>query len=183
MKEIRLHGRGGLGTVKAAEILVHAAVMSGKYGNSIPFFGFERQGAPVTAFVRIDEKPIRPKNQVHNPNCVVVLDPNIMYATDVFVGIKNDCTFILNTTRDVGEIEIPPAVGTIGLVDATSIALETLNRPITNTIMLGALIKTTGMLDINYLIDRVGQLFGAKNIEAVKKGYEMTRVYAGGGGQ
>ena len=63
MKEIRLHGIGGLGTVKAGEMLVHATVADGKFGNSIPFFGFERQGAPVTSYVRLDDKKIRPKNQ------------------------------------------------------------------------------------------------------------------------
>ena len=67
MKEIRLHGIGGLGTVKAGEMLVHAAVASGKYGNSIPFFGFERQGAPVTSYVRLGDEKIRPKNQVYHP--------------------------------------------------------------------------------------------------------------------
>lgn len=65
MKEIRIHGRGGMGAVKAAEALVYAAVMDGKYGNSIPFFGFERQGAPVTAFVRISEEPIRQIGRAH----------------------------------------------------------------------------------------------------------------------
>jgi 2-oxoacid:acceptor oxidoreductase gamma subunit (pyruvate/2-ketoisovalerate family) len=64
MKEIRLHGRGGMGTVKAAEVIVNAKVLSGGYGNSIPFFGFERQGAPVTSFLRLDEKPIRPTNPI-----------------------------------------------------------------------------------------------------------------------
>ena len=73
MKEIRLHGIGGLGTVKAGEMLVHAAVASGKYGNSIPFFGFERQGAPVTSYVRLGDEKIRPKNQVYHPNCTLVL--------------------------------------------------------------------------------------------------------------
>lgn len=177
LTEIRLHGRGGLGTVKAAEILVYAAVMSGGYGNSIPFFGFERQGAPVTSFVRISDRPIRPKNQVYNPDCVVVLDPTIMNAVDVFEGIKTGSTLVLNTAQELAEISIPEKVKKIGLVDATSIALELLNKPITNTIMLGAFIKTTDLVDLGMVLDRVEQLFGEKNVEAVKKGFESTKIY------
>lgn len=177
MKEIRLHGRGGLGTVKAAEILVYAAVRSGKYGNSIPFFGFERQGAPVTSFVRIGDKPIRPKNQVYNPHCVVVLDPTIMNAVDVFEGITEDSVFILNTKESIENIEIPSKVSKVGLVDGMGIALKLLGRPITNTIMLGAFVKTTGWVNLDYVMERVREFFGEKNVEAVKKGYEMTQVF------
>lgn len=176
MKEIRLHGRGGLGTVKAAEILVYSAVMAGGYGNSIPFFGFERQGAPVTSFVRISDKPIRSKNQVYNPDCVVAFEPSIMNAVDVFEGIKEDSVFVLNTGEDISKIDIPNRVTQIGLVDATAIALKLLNRPITNTTILGSLIKTTGIVDLDLVLKRVGQLFGEKNIEAVRQGFEKTQV-------
>ena len=107
MKEIRIHGRGGMGAVKAAEALVYAAVMDGKYGNSIPFFGFERQGAPVTAFVRISEEPIRPKNRVYHPDIIIVLDPTIMNAVNVFEGVKEGGILVLNTTHDPKDMEIP----------------------------------------------------------------------------
>lgn len=176
MKEIRLHGRGGFGTVKAAEILIYSAVMAGGYGNSIPFFGFERQGAPVTSFVRISDKPIRPKNQVYNPDYVVVLEPTIMNAVDVFEGMREGSAFILNTTLEPDEVKVPPEVKSVGTVDATSIALELLGRPITNTIMLGSLIKATGVVRLDYVLERVEELFGQKNVEAVKKGYELTKI-------
>ena len=176
MKELRLHGRGGLGTVKAAEILVYSAVMAGRYGNSIPFFGFERQGAPVTAFVRIADTPIRPKNQVYNPDYVAVLDPTIMKAVNVFEGIKEGSAFILNTSLDISDISIPPEVKTIGLVDATTIAMELLGKTITNTIILGSLIRTTGIVELDFVLKRVEELFGKLNVEAVIKGYELTKV-------
>ncbi len=176
MKEIRLHGRGGFGTVKAAEILVYSAVMAGGYGNSIPFFGFERQGAPVTSFVRISDKPIRPKNQVYNPDCVVVLEPTIMNAVDVFEGMREESTFILNTKLEPSEIKVPSEVKRIGAVDATSIALELLGRPITNTIMLGSLIKVTEIVKLDYVLERVEVLFGQKNVEAVRKGFRLTEI-------
>lgn len=177
MIEIRLHGRGGLGTVKAAEILVYAAVMAGGYSNSIPFFGFERQGAPVTSFVRISDKPIRPKNQVYNPDCVVVLEPTIMNAVDVFEGIKEKSTLVLNTAMTPEQINIPDKIKKIGIVDATSIAIELLGKPITNTIMLGSMVKSSNIVSLDLILKRVEELFGAKNVEAVKKGYELTRVY------
>ena len=88
MKEIRLHGIGGLGTVKAGEMLVHATVASGKYGNSTPMFGFERQGAPVTSFVRLSNEKIRAKNQVYNPDCTLILDPSLLISAPVFEGMK-----------------------------------------------------------------------------------------------
>lgn len=178
MKEIRLHGRGGLGTVKAAEILVHSAVMDNKYGNSIPFFGFERQGAPVTAFVRIDEKPIRPKNQVYNPNAVIVLEPTIMNAVNVFEGITDGAVFVLNTTMNIDELVIPEEVKTIALIDATNLALSHLGKTITNTIMLGAFIKATGWVDLDLVVERVRELFGDKNAEVVKLGYDLTTVHS-----
>ena len=102
MKEIRLHGIGGLGTVKAGEMLVHAAVASGKYGNSIPFFGFERQGAPVTSYVRLGDEKIRPKNQVYHPNCTLVLDPSLLISAPVFDGLTENSYFIVNTTAENG---------------------------------------------------------------------------------
>ena len=95
MKEIRLHGIGGLGTVKAGEMLVHAAVASGKYGNSIPFFGFERQGAPVTSYVRLGDEKIRPKNQVYHPNCTLVLDPSLLISAPVFEGLTENSFFMM----------------------------------------------------------------------------------------
>jgi pyruvate ferredoxin oxidoreductase gamma subunit/phenylglyoxylate dehydrogenase gamma subunit len=176
MKEIRLHGRGGLGAVKAAEALVYAAVMDGKYGNSIPFFGFERQGAPVTAFVRINEDPIRPKNRVYNPDIVIVLDPTIMNAVDVFEGIKEDSIFIVNTSQDISSLNIPANVKTVAAVDATKIALELLGRPITNTVMLGAFVKASGLVSLERVMEKVEELWGNKNREAVIKGFEEVDI-------
>ena len=166
MKEIRIHGRGGMGAVKAAEALVYAAVMDGKYGNSIPFFGFERQGAPVTAFVRISEEPIRPKNRVYHPDIIIVLDPTIMNAVNVFEGVKEGGILVLNTTHDPKDMEIPKNI--------TKIALDMIGRPITNTVMLGAFCKATGLVSVDEVAKKVEELWGAKNKEALYKGYEAA---------
>jgi pyruvate ferredoxin oxidoreductase gamma subunit/phenylglyoxylate dehydrogenase gamma subunit len=176
MKEIRIHGRGGMGAVKAAEALVYAAVMDGKYGNSIPFFGFERQGAPVTAFIRISDEPIRRKNRVVNPDIVIVLDPTIMNATNVFEGICDDSVLILNTKQDISALNIPPQIKMTALVDATAIALDTIGRPITNTAMLGALCKATGLVSIDQVAKKVGELWGDKNVDSLYQGYEQATV-------
>ena len=116
MKEIRLHGIGGLGTVKAGEMLVHAAVASGKYGNSIPFFGFERQGAPVTSYVRLGDEKIRPKNQVYHPNCTLVLDPSLLISAPVFDGLTENSYFIVNTKAENGaDLVKNPEIKTLAL--------------------------------------------------------------------
>ena len=174
MKEIRIHGRGGMGAVKAAEALVYAAVMAGKYGNSIPFFGFERQGAPVTAFVRISEEPIRPKNRVYHPDIIIVLDPTIMNAVNVFEGVKEGGILVLNTTHDPKDMEIPKNIASVTVVDATKIALDMIGRPITNTVMLGAFCKATGLVSVDEVAKKVEELWGAKNKEALYKGYEAA---------
>ena len=174
MKEIRIHGRGGMGAVKAAEALVYAAVMDGKYGNSIPFFGFERQGAPVTAFVRISEEPIRPKNRVYHPDIIIVLDPTIMNAVNVFEGVKEGGILVLNTTHDPKDMEIPKNIASVTVVDATKIALDMIGRPITNTVMLGAFYKATGLVSVDEVAKKVEELWGAKNKEALYKGYEAA---------
>lgn len=177
MEEIRLHGRGGLGCVKAAEVLVYAAVKEGKYGNSIPFFGFERQGAPVTAFLKISDQPIRAKNRVYEPNIVVVLDPTIMNAVNVFDGIKEGGMLILNTKQSKDTLTLSDKVKTLALVNATDISLELLGKPITNTVMLGAFCKATGIVGLDGVAEKVMELWGAINVEALQKGYEMAEIY------
>jgi 2-oxoacid:acceptor oxidoreductase gamma subunit (pyruvate/2-ketoisovalerate family) len=177
LKEIRLHGIGGQGTVRAGELLVNAAVMDNKYGNSIPFFGFERQGAPVTSFVRLDDKPIRPKNQVYNPNCIIVLDPTVMNAVNVFEGLKEDSVFVINTAvENVSDLKFPDTIKKVAMINATGLALEILKRPITNTIMLAAFAKATGWVNTQYLEEMVAESFGEKNRLAFKAGLENTRV-------
>ena len=163
-----------MGAVKAAEALVYAAVMDGKYGNSIPFFGFERQGAPVTAFVRISEEPIRPKNRVYHPDIIIVLDPTIMNAVNVFEGVKEGGILVLNTTHDPKDMDIPGNIASVTVVDATKIALDMIGRPITNTVMLGAFCQATGLVSLDEVAKKVEELWGTKNKEALYKGYESA---------
>lgn len=178
MKEIRLHGIGGLGTVKAGEMLVHATVAAGKYGNSIPFFGFERQGAPVTSYVRLGDEKIRAKNQVYHPNCTLILDPSLLVSAPVFEGLTEDSYVILNTrAEDAPSLIKDPKVRCLAWLNATPIALEMLGRPITNTIMLGAFLRATGWVDKEELEKVIGKFFGEKNIAAFRRGYDEVNLH------
>lgn len=176
LPEIRLHGRGGQGVVKAAEIIVSAAVAEGLYGVSVPFFGFERQGAPVAAFLRLSTKPIRPKTQVYRPDCVVVLDETLLKATDVFQGVRPGGYCIVNTRKKASELAVPENITTVGTVDATGLSLNILgaNRP--NTVMLGSFAVATGWVGVHTLADYAAGFFGEKNREAVLAGASKLDV-------
>lgn len=178
MKEIRLHGIGGMGTVKAGEMLVHATVAAGKFGNSMPFFGFERQGAPVASYVRLGDQKIRAKNQVYHPDCVIIQDPSLLISTPVFEGLKEGSYVILNTkSENPKDLVTSPNVKCLAYLDATSIAIEMIGRPIPNTIVLGAFVKATGWVDKEQLEAVIRDKFGEKNVEAFRRGYDEAKLY------
>lgn len=180
MKEIRFHGRGGQGTVVASQVLVNAFAIEGKYGAAIPFFGFERRGAPVSAFVRLDDKPIRIKTMVYYPDAVMVLDSTLRKAVNVFEGIKGDQIVIINEKRDPSLLALPPDVTKVGVVNATGIALEVMGVPIANTAMLAAFAATTGWVRLDSVLASFERYFKGKvlagNIEAAKVAYDATKV-------
>jgi pyruvate ferredoxin oxidoreductase gamma subunit/phenylglyoxylate dehydrogenase gamma subunit len=165
-----------MGTVKAAEIIVWAKVLNGGYGNSIPFFGFERQGAPVTAFVKLDDKPIRPKTQVYTPDCLIVLDPTIPNAVDVFEGVKDGGVLVLNTGEKAAEVEAPDAIKTVAVVNATDLALERFGKAITNTAMLGAFIKATSWVALEPVLSKVEEYWGKENAALVTEAHDLTEI-------
>ena len=178
---IRIHGRGGQGSVTSAELLAQAAIYEGKYAQAFPSFGPERRGAPVQAFIRIDnQKPIRVRAGVTKPDIVMVLDPSLLNIVDVFSGLKEGGTLIVNT-RDSFE-DIKEKFGTnwkTAIIDATTIARELLGIPIVNTTMIGALVKATGIVELESLIEPLKKRFGhlaEKNINSMKKAYEETSV-------
>lgn len=178
MKEIRLHGIGGQGTVKAGEMLVVATVLDGNSGNSIPFFGFERQGAPVTSFVRLDKQLIRPKNQVYNPNCVVVMDATVMNSRDVFEGIQEDTYLVINTDAEtVEELNLPERVKHVAMVDGTKIALDIIKRPLPNTVMLAAFSRLTDWVSEDSMRQVVADQFGKSNEDAFNEGLNQVKIY------
>lgn len=172
MIEIRFHGRGGQGAVTAAEVLAKAAFEDGKYAQAFPFFGVERRGAPVMAFTRIDDKPIRRRYQVYNPNQVIVLDDGLLNVVDVFSGTTDDSGIIINTTEKSHKTK-----DNVSLIDATGIALENLGVPIVNTVMLGSFSKKTGIVSLDSIIKIIKETFpgkvGEKNAKAAEIAYNQ----------
>lgn len=179
MKEIRIHGRGGQGAVVAARIMVIAFVREGKWGSGFPTFGAERRGAPVMAFVRLDDRPVRERSRVYYPDCLVVIDPQLVRSTSIFDGIKRGGVLVLNAAEPVRE-KPHQNLGIIGFVDATKIGLEEVGMPITNTCMLGAFARTTGWVQLDSILSSLEEYFSGdilkKNQRCVERGFGETEV-------
>ena len=178
--EIRWHGRGGQGAVTSAELLAQAAINEGKYAQAFPSFGPERRGAPVSAFVRISNEQIRIRAEITEPDVVVVLDPSLLRMINVASGLKDGGTFVINTRKPAGEIRAEFGIKQrLATVDATKIAREILGVPITNTTMIGALVKATDAVNLESLVNPVNERFrrlADRNINAMKRAYEETIV-------
>jgi pyruvate ferredoxin oxidoreductase gamma subunit len=179
--EIRWHGRGGQGAVTSAELVAQAAISENKYAHAFPSFGPERRGAPVLAFVRISSRePIRIRAEITQPDIVVVLDPGLLGIVNVTSGLKENGMLVINTRKSFAEIEAKfKTKCKLAKVDATSIAKEILGIPITNTTMVGALVRASGVVKLESLLEPLGQRFGRlaeRNIKAMQKAYEETQV-------
>ena len=179
--EIRWHGRGGQGAVTSAELVAQAAISEGKYAHAFPSFGPERRGAPVLAFVRISSRePIKIRAEITQPDVVVVLDPGLLGIVNVASGLKENGMIIINTKKSFPEIEAKFKPGfKLAKVNATSIAKEILGIAVTNTTMVGALVKATGVVKLESLLEPLGQRFGRlaeRNIKAMQKAYEETQL-------
>jgi pyruvate ferredoxin oxidoreductase gamma subunit len=177
MVELRFHGRGGQGAVTSAELLALTAIDQGKYAQAFPSFGPERRGAPVVAFARIDDKPIKMRVAVREPNYVVVLDPSILKIVNTSDGMPAEGGVqIVNTSRTAAELRKDFGLkGKIVTVNANHIAAEEIGRVITNTTMLGALIKATGIVEVEGIIEQLKVRFGRiaeGNIKALRRAYE-----------
>jgi len=180
MMEICIYGRGGQGGVTLAELVAHAAIQGGKHAQSMPAFGPERRGAPVLAFLRVnDTERIKIRTEIAEPEVLVVLDPGLLQVGDVVSRLKKDGTAVVNTKKSHDEMKSEIGVERLATIDALSMAKEILGLPIVNTTMLGALIKATEVVTLESLEDPLKERFGkvaAKNIEAMRKAYEETVV-------
>lgn len=179
LTEIRWHGRGGQGVVTAGKMLAKVALDSGQYFQAFPDYGPERAGAPIRAFTRVSPEPIHKHCQIQRPDIVLVLDPTLLEAVDVADGLHEDGVLLVNTEESPARVRemVGFKTGKVFTVDATKIALETLGREITNTPMLGALVKATGILTVDDLIGQTRKQFGDKfgteivnrNVDAIKR--------------
>ncbi|MGO9005420.1 MAG: NADH-dependent phenylglyoxylate dehydrogenase subunit gamma [Beijerinckiaceae bacterium] len=182
MYEVRLHGRGGQGAVMAAGMLAAGLVAEGKFAVAIPSFGFERRGAPVVAFLRSDEREIRRMTNITYPDCVVCIDPTVARSVDIFSGLKPGGALVQTTGKPLSELAVPDAVGVVGLIDAVRIAIEIFGRPITNTLMLGAFARTTGVVSLDALKQAVSESDFRdagleQNMTALERGYRETQIH------
>ncbi len=180
MSEVRFHGRGGQGVVTTSKILANAFARVGQFGASFPMFGFERRGAPVTAFGRFSDKPVREKTQIYNPDILVVLDPSQKASELVFQGLLPESMLLLNDTDTTTRIA-HENLKRFALIDANKIALEEIGLAIPNTVIVGAFAKMSGLLDVEPCCDALEDYFsGSKlsaNIVCAKRGFEEVEIF------
>jgi pyruvate ferredoxin oxidoreductase gamma subunit len=183
MFQIRFHGRGGQGAVTAAELLSVAAFNGGQYAQAFPSFGSERMGAPVAAFCRIAEHPIRTREPVITADAVVIQDATLLHAVEVFQGLRESGWVLVNTARDVaalglGDLEQRMPAGHVRAVPATELAKIHMGRPLPNAVLLGALAALTGTVSLACLHGAIRSRFeGAvadANVAAATAGYDCV---------
>jgi 2-oxoacid:acceptor oxidoreductase gamma subunit (pyruvate/2-ketoisovalerate family) len=180
--EVRWHGRGGQGAWTASELLARAAIAEGKHIQSFPEFGPERMGAPVTAFTRISTEPIKIHCAVYNPDVVAVLDPTLLKTVKVADGLNEEGGSIIVNTKNSPE-ETRKMLGTdkgkVWTVQASEISLKTLGMPITNTAMLGAVARVTGIVSLETVEKMIKGRFkpevAEKNFAVVKEAYQEAK--------
>ncbi len=161
----------------AAELIATAAFKSGVYSQAFPAFGVERRGAPVQAFVRFSDEKIRLRSQIYEPDYIIVQDSSLIADVNVFSGLKEGSIVLVNTDKDTVE-DVPDGVNLI-TIDATSLALEILGLPITNTTLMGAFAAATGEIGLEALEEALSERFSGslaeKNIAAARRAYELIQ--------
>lgn len=163
MYEVEFIGRGGQGAKTAAEIVARQAIKKGLWVQSFPDYGPERKGAPVRAFTRTSDKPIRGCSNEANPDIVVVIDPTLVSLNGTFFNLKKDALLIVNTAESAEQIKKEIGFdGKVYTLDATRIALENFKKPITNTPMLAAFAKASGLMTKEELEQEITEEFGKK---------------------
>ncbi len=183
--QIRWHGRGGQGAKTAAGMVAEVAVGAGRHAQGAPEYGAEREGAPIKAYTRISEKPIRVHDAIYYPDVVVVLDETLLESESVDEGLTEDGILLVNTKDSPAQIRQRLALEgrKVYTIDATGIALEEIGRPIPNTVMIGALVKVTGAVDVKDIEKSIRKKFGEKlsegvlqgNIRAVERAFKDVR--------
>ncbi len=179
MLEVRFHGRGGQGAVTASRILAAAFVSIGRYGASFPMFGFERRGAPVVAYGRFGDEPIRLKTAIYTPDVLVVLDPSQKDSPAVWNGLSQNGVLVLNSReliKDGKSENLKKACS----IDATGISLEEIGRDMPNSCILGAFAAATGIIGIEPIITGLADYFQGKKLEAnvrcARRGFEEAKI-------
>ena len=178
MKEVKIFARAGQGAITTAAILGEALFYENKYAYAFPHFGAARMGAPMNAFVRFDDKPIRRRSQIYEPDYIIVIDPTLIESQKCFRNLKKGAKAVVA----VREKTIIPEVknAEIKTLPAEKIAMDIIGRPFANTILVGAFAKITSAISLEAVLKAVEERFKSKpqilqkNLDAVKKGYESV---------
>lgn len=185
MFQVRIHGRGGQGVVSAAEMLSMAAFGEGRFAQAFPSFGSERMGAPVMAFCRIDDREIRLREPVMEPDALIVQDPTLLHQVDLFSGLSANGFILINSTRSFEELGIAEFVGRfpaghVRTVAATELALKHVGRPLPNAALLGGFAAISGQLHFASVARAIQEKFPGKvgdaNVAAALAAYESARA-------
>jgi pyruvate ferredoxin oxidoreductase gamma subunit len=181
--QVRIHGRGGQGVVTAAELLSAGAFLEDRHSQAFPTFGSERTGAPVVSFCRFDDKPIRLREPIVEPDAVIVQDPTLLHQVDVFGGATRDAFVLVNTSRGLDELGLSDLAERfrperLVTVPATELAREHVGRPLPNAALLGAFAALTGALALPSVTaairDRFPGRLGEKNVAAAEAAHDLV---------
>jgi pyruvate ferredoxin oxidoreductase gamma subunit len=179
--QVRIHGRGGQGVVSGAEILSIAAFLEGRHAQAFPSFGSERMGAPVVAFCRMDEKPIRTREPVLRPDALIIQDPTLLHQVDLFSGVAPSAYILINSTRSFDELGIGEFVREFRLerlhtVAASELALKHIGRALPNSALLGGFAATSGQIGLDSVSAAIRKKFhgpvAEANVAAATAAYE-----------
>lgn len=187
MIEIRWHGRGGQGAKTASLLLADTLFNTGKYIQGFPEYGPERMGAPITAYNRISENPIRIHSNIYEPDYVIVVDDSLLSGVNVCNGLKKGGAILINTSLSIEEVRklLPNYPGKIYTIDATKISMDCLKANYPSTALLSAIIKITGIMDKQTLERNLLESFKHKfskkpdviepNMEAIKRAWNEVK--------
>jgi pyruvate ferredoxin oxidoreductase gamma subunit len=171
--------------VTAAEMLSVAAFRDGRHAQAFPTFGSERTGAPVVSFCRVDERPIRLREPIAEPDALIVQDPTLVHQVDLFSGLGPDAYVLVNTSRSfdelgIGELGAGLRVERVMTVPATAIAREHLGRPLPNAVLLGGFAALTGAVSIDSLAAAIRERFpgrlGEGNVNGARAAHDYVRA-------
>jgi pyruvate ferredoxin oxidoreductase gamma subunit len=183
MFQVRIHGRGGQGVVTAAELLSVAAFDEGWHAQAFPTFGSERTGAPVVGFCRIDDRPIRVREPITEPDAVIIQDPTLLHQVDVFAGLRPEGYLLINSGKSfdelgLGELKERLREERLVTVPATEIARECLGRPLPNAALLGGFAALAGVVSLGAVAAAIRERFpgavGKQNVAAAERAYESV---------
>jgi pyruvate ferredoxin oxidoreductase gamma subunit len=179
--KVRVHGRGGQGAVTAAALLSHAAFAEGRHAQAFPTFGSERTGAPVVAFCRIDDEPIRIHEPISEPDALIVQDATLLHQVNVFDGLRPEGYVLLNSSRTLDELGVAEVrtgrrPDRLLTVPATAYARRYLGQPRPNAALLGGFAALTGAVSLGSVLDAIRERFpgpvGEANAKAARDAFD-----------